>query len=124
MSDAEEAWANKIGFLPSRNPSDVGPRNDLAARYRPDASLITPHSRNYCPNLQKRQKKNRDWPQVTQWESAFDPRTQGPRAHVRELYPLMLPLGSSASSALTCVATAGRYFPLRDSGSPPPQMGE
>lgn len=59
MSDAEEAWISKIGFVPSRNQSDVGTRNDLAARYRPDASLITPHSRNYCPNLQIRKKKNR-----------------------------------------------------------------
>lgn len=64
MSDAEAAWINKIGFLPSRNQSDVGAGKEggieLVTNYKPDAYLISPHRRNYGPNLQIRKIRKRE----------------------------------------------------------------
>lgn len=76
---------------------------ERVTNYRPNAHLLTLHSRNYYwLNLQVRRIRQRE---VAQWEVAelrSEPKTQAPRAHLPELYPLKLPLRSSAGSALLC----------------------
>lgn len=63
VSDVEEAWINKIGFLPSRNHSDVGAGREggieLVTKYRPDAYPIIPQSTNDGPGTDKEDKGTR-----------------------------------------------------------------